>query len=114
MTRAGIGHNTDRSPPLSAMTSVTFPADERGTADGRLIERSPLHSSIIPTLVPSQLSSGERMRAVFDQAGPSSRTGLTERNTSQNLGVRFSFDNLKPEAFYLDSVENQPEQSLQA
>lgn len=54
-----IGRNTC-GPPLSAMTSVTFAADELETADGRLIERSPLHSSIIPALVPSELSSGER------------------------------------------------------
>lgn len=39
--------HSDKSPPISTMTSVPFPADEGGTVDGRLIERSSSVSSII-------------------------------------------------------------------
>lgn len=42
-----IDNHGDKSPPISTMTSVLFPADEGGTADGRLIERSSSLSSII-------------------------------------------------------------------
>lgn len=48
MREAGIVHHlraqthrhSDKRPSVSSVTSVPFPVDERGTADGRLIERS--------------------------------------------------------------------------
>lgn len=80
--------------------SVTFPPEKRGTEDGRLIERSSLHSSIMPTFVPSELFSGESRSAVFGQAGPSRKTSTTEGKTDKvkMLGSRLQSDNLKPEA----------------